>query len=78
MPFEKFYTDAMPIVCFTPKESDTLNGVVTVNVPTVIKLGSDVLITIDGVGIQYLSGEEICLAPNVSYTFATSTSVHKM
>ena len=63
---------------FAPNKGVSLSGAVLVNETTIVKLGSNVNISIDNVSIEYLSGEGLILVPGISYTFSASVNCHIM
>lgn len=63
---------------FAPNNGVVFNGTVVVNSTTVVKLGSDVSISIGGISVQYLAGEGLILVPGVSYIFGASVNCHIM
>ena len=77
MKLEKDISD-FRIQGFAPNTGVVLSGTVVVNSATVVKLGSDVSISIGGISVQYLAGEGLILVPGVSYIFGTSVNCHTM
>lgn len=63
---------------FSPTTASTYNGVINPMEPVAVRLGSDVMITINSLPLTYNEGEIVVLQPNVSYTFGSSTVVHIM
>lgn len=77
MKLEKDISD-FRIQGFAPNVGVVLSGTVVVKSTTVVKLGKDVNISINGVSVQYLAGEGLILVPSVSYIFDTSVNCHIM
>lgn len=77
MKLEKDISD-FRIQGFAPNRGVSLSGTVVVTEPTVVKLGSDVSISIDNIPMGYSAGEGLILVPGISYIFSTSINCHIM
>lgn len=78
MPMIRDNKNNVVVDVFSPSTASTYSGVVIPTEPVAIRLGSDVVITINALPLTYTEGEVLVLQPNVSYTFGTSTIVHIM
>ena len=44
----------------------------------IVRLGADVMITIDAIGLNYLAGEYVALLASKTYTLSEAINVHTM
>jgi len=63
---------------FSPVFGKVYSGEVVVKLTTILKLGGDVSITINGVSCGYLDGEIVVLRAGIKYTFDSAVNCHVM
>ena len=67
------------IPVFTPSEGITIPAGAYAPIENeVLRLATDMLITLDGVDVLYEEGKEVCLIKGVTYTLSGELKAHRM
>lgn len=67
-----------PIQGFAPREGSSLSGSITPTKNRLVKLASEVAISIDGKTVTYEEGYELPLSKGRTYSFGSAVDIHEM